>query len=69
MEELQTAIGCASSGRSHDRMMAIKALILGFDFESVMALYDVTRRTLTRWITDFNERGIDGLIEGKHTGR
>lgn len=50
-------------------MMAIKALILGFDFDAVMALHSKSRRTLTRWITAFNQRGIDGLIEGKHTGR
>jgi len=69
MDELQTAIGRAPSQRSHDRLMAIKALILGFDFDAVVALHSKTRRTLTRWITAFNKRGIDGLIEGKHTGR
>jgi transposase len=69
MLELNTAAQCAPSKRSYGRMMAIKALLLGLEFETVMALHDRTRRTLTRWITDFNEAGIDGLIEGKRTGR
>lgn len=50
-------------------MMAIKVLLLGIMYGQVAALYGVTRRTLSRWVERFNERGIDGLIEGRHTGR
>lgn len=63
------AAQCAPSRRSHVRMMAIKALLLGLEFEQVMSLFGKSRRTVTRWIAAFNERGIDGLIEGKRTGR
>ena len=69
MAELDVAAQCAPSRRSHNRLMAIKALLLGLDFDQVMALHSKTRRTLTRWISAFNKRGIDGLIEAKHTGR
>jgi len=69
MEELETAAKCTPSMENHNRMMAIKALILGFDFEQVMALFGKTRRTLTRWIMAFNNDGIDGLIERQRTGR
>lgn len=69
LAELETAAGAAVSKRSHVRLMAIKALLLGFIFDQVAALYSVSRRTLTRWVGRFNDRGIDGLIEGAHTGR
>ncbi len=69
LAELETAAGAAVSKRSHVRMMAIKALLLGIAYEQVAALYAVPEKTLSRWVGRFNERGIDGLIEGRHTGR
>jgi len=49
--------------------MVVKALLLGITYDQVAALYVVTRRTLSRWVGRFNERGIDGSIEGRHSGR
>ena len=69
LAELETAAGAAVSKRSHVRMMAIKALFLGIAYEQVAALYGVAEKRLSRWVGRFNERGIDGLIEGRHTGR
>ena len=69
LAELETAAGAAVSKRSHVRMMAVKALLLGITYEQVAALYAVPEKTLSRWVGRFNERGIDGLIEGRHTGR
>lgn len=69
LAELETAAGAAVSKRSHVRMMVVKALLLGITYDQVAALYVVTRRTLSRWVERFNERGIDGLIEGRHSGR
>jgi len=69
LAELETAAGAAVSKRSHVRMMAIKALLLGIMHDQVAALYGITRRTLSRWVERFNESGVDGLIEGRHTGR
>jgi transposase len=69
LAELETAAGASVSRRSHVRMMAIKALLLGIMHDQVAALYGITRRTLSRWVERFNESGIDGLIEGRHPGR
>lgn len=69
LAELQTAAQAAVSRRSHVRMMAIKALLLGVTHDQVAALCSFTRRTLSRWIERFNQSGIDGLIEQRHTGR
>jgi transposase len=37
--------------------------------EQVAALYSVSPRRLNNWIRRFNQRGLDGLIEGVRTGR
>lgn len=67
--ELEIAAGAAVSKRSHVRLMAIKALLLGVFFDQAAALSSVSRRTLSRWVGRFNPRGIAGPIEGAHTGR
>lgn len=69
LDELQTAVKCAPTSRSSGRMMAIKALILGFDFDSVAKLHGTSPRTLQKWVAAFNECGIDGLIEKFRSGR
>jgi transposase len=58
-----------SEGRSHVRLMAIKALLMGFIDDQVAALYSISQRTLSRWVNEFNHFGIDGLIEGSRIGR
>ncbi|MGC8659940.1 MAG: helix-turn-helix domain-containing protein, partial [Desulfomonilaceae bacterium] len=69
MAELDTAAGAAVSLRSHVRMMAIKALLVGISHDQVAKLYDTTRRNLCRWIDRFNTSGIDGLIQKARSGR
>lgn len=69
LEELETAINCAAHLRSHRRLLAIKALLTDFPFEGVAGLFSVTTKTLSRWVSAFNEYGIDGLIEKERTGR
>ena len=49
--------------------MAIRALLLGEAYESVYRIFNVSQRTLQRWVTRFNERGIDGLVEALRPGR
>jgi len=68
-QELEAAIRCSCSVKDCRRFNAIKALLLGFSREQVLLLYDVKETTLKSWIRRFNAQGIDGLIEGKHTGR
>jgi transposase len=67
--ELEESAMAAPSRRTHARMMAIKALLLGIGHGQVAKLYNVTRRSLSGWVARFNECGLDGLIEGKRSGR
>jgi transposase len=69
LAELEIAAHAASSRRSHNRLMAIRALALNIAAEQVAALYSVSRRSLNNWIRWFNQQGIDGLIEGARPGR
>jgi len=38
-------------------------------YDRVAALYAVPEETLSRWVGRFDERGVDGLIEGRHTAQ
>ena len=67
--ELNVAAKCTSKHQSAVRMLAIRALIIGTDPAAVLAIFDITQRTLFNWVRRFNQRGIDGLIEGKRAGR
>ncbi len=67
--ELETALKCAHSPRSRDRLMAMRALLQGIAYEQVHRLFDVSSRTLHTWVLRFNARGIDGLIERPRPGR
>jgi len=69
LEELEKAANCAPTQRSFVRMMAIKTLLMGVDFDTVAKLHARTPRTLQRWISAFNREGIDGLIEKPRSGR
>lgn len=69
LKELETASRAAASLKSHVRMMAIKALMLGLSHDQVARLYDTTRRNLSRWVGRFNQRGIDGLLDRPRSGR
>jgi transposase len=69
LAELEVAAQSAPSKRSHIRLTAIRALLLGIGPEPVAALFSITRRTLYNWIKRFNEQGIDGLIDRWRPGR
>lgn len=66
---LETAMHCTPHKRSAMRMLAIKTLLFGVDFETVCGIHAIADKTLSRWIAAFNERGIDGLIERRRSGR
>lgn len=51
------------------RCMAIQFLVLGSRREQVCKALLITQRSLQNWIKAFNERGVDGLITHKRTGR
>jgi transposase len=68
LAELEVATLAAASGRSRDRMRAIRALAQGAAPSGVAAIFNVHERTLGRWIERFNQRGIDGLLDAPRTG-
>jgi len=67
-DELRTAALATPTRASYDRMMAIQMLLANVSVEQVAAAYRKLDRTIRNWIRRFNERGIDGLIEGKSPG-
>lgn len=69
MSELDVAAGAAPTKRSHNRLLAMRALILGISHDQVAALFEISRRTLFNWIHRFNEQGIDGLVDRPRAGR
>ncbi len=69
LEELEIAAQAAVSRRSHVRLMAMKALIIGVAHAAVAGIFGVCMRTLCNWVGRFNQAGIDGLIEGERPGR
>ena len=50
-------------------MTAIRALLLGHQPKDIAAIFNVSPRTLTRWVRAFNDSGIDGLIDDPRPGR
>lgn len=69
LEELEQAIECSTSIQSHTRLSAIRGLLLGYSFEEVEELFRTSERSLVRWVSEFNEQGIDGLIDRPRSGR
>ncbi len=69
LAELEAAINCAPTKRSHRRLLAMKLLYSGVSYEIAHKTFRITSRTLFSWIKSFNEKGIDGLIEGHRSGR
>jgi transposase len=69
MSDLDIAAAASPSQRGHNRLLAIRALMLGISHNQVAALFCINRRTLLNWIHRFNEQGIDGLIERPRSGR
>lgn len=68
LNELETSIGAAVTGRARDRLRAIRALAQGHDFVMVADIFEVCERTLERWVEAFNQRGLDGLFDAPRAG-
>lgn len=68
-EELFIARKCAPTQRSSERLYAIQQLLAGIDFEVLAKMNFITIRTLQRWVSAWNQKGIDGLTEGVRPGR
>ncbi len=68
-QEMQVAIRATASRQFHDRLRAIISLLKGVDRDIVCEIFMIEDRTLRRWISAFNKRGIDGLLDEKRSGR
>lgn len=68
-EQLLIAANASPSKAGFVRMWSIRCLVLGMTHEHVAKLADVTLETLYDWVHDFNESGIDGLIDKPRSGR
>lgn len=69
LAEIETAMTCSPTQKAFVRMQAIRAVMMGFDHQQVVAIFMKTRRTIDEWIRRFNESGIDGLIDKPRAGR
>jgi transposase len=69
IEDLDIARKCAANQAAFARMTAIRALLLGFEFSATAVVFNVSQRTLSRWVKAFNEEGIDGLLDDPRPGR
>jgi len=50
----------------------VKSILLYFNNKSpkeIVETLDVGEKSIYRWITQYNESGAEGLLEGEHTGR
>jgi transposase len=69
LDELEVAMRCTPGKIPYNRLLAMKSLILQIDFDTVAQIHSITTRTLQRWVADFNEFGVDGLLDSERTGR
>lgn len=69
LADLEVAAKASPRQRGFVRMSAIRALCLGYSHDQVAELYSVSRRTISRWVSCFNECGVDGLVDQPRLGR
>ena len=69
LQELETAAACTPRRQDYDRIKAIITLLHGVEFDVVAKIYDINHKTLSRWIANFNDQGVSGLIEAARSGR
>jgi transposase len=68
-EQMLVAAHASPSKVGFVRIWSIRCLILGMTHEHVAKLADVEVETLYDWVHDFNESGVDGLIDKPRPGR
>lgn len=69
IEEIRTAMDASPTKKGYIRLNAIFLLFEGISKKTIAKSSLVTVHTLNRWITLYNERGIDGLIYQSRSGR
>jgi transposase len=69
LADLEVAMNASPRKRGYVRMSAMRALCMGFSHDQVAQLFNVSQRSVSRWVAWFNKRGVDGLIDRPRPGR
>ena len=69
MDELEQAIKSTANLEFQKRLSAVRLLLLGYPQKAVAEILMKSQPTLRRWVSTYNEFGIDGLDPKPHTGR
>ncbi len=67
--DLRRLAGRAKDADQARRLLALAAVYDGMDREEAARIGGMDRQTLRDWVHRFNERGADGLINTKPSGR
>lgn len=68
-EELRIAMDAAPTKEEYIRIQAILMMLTGIKRSDVVSTLPITSRTLNRWISKYNQAGVDGLINRPRLGR
>jgi len=68
-DDLRRLAGKAKDADQARRLLALAAVYDGMDREEAARIGGMDRQTLRDWVHRFNERGPDGLINAKSSGR
>jgi transposase len=61
IESIEVAMWCAPTNKGFVRFQAFYYLYQGWTYDQVLQLSQVSERQFRRWISAFNQKGIDGL--------
>jgi transposase len=67
-DDLRRQARRARSAEAGARMLALANVLEGKSREESATLAGMTRQTLRDWVHRYNDRGLDGLYNGKKTG-
>ena len=69
LSDFDVAMQATPQKKTYQRMLAVRSLLLGISFLDVCKIFIISERSLRTWIRKFNEKGIDGLVAQKSSGR
>lgn len=67
--ELELLAKSAKSSRMRNRYLAVSHFLDGKSRTDIAKCLKVARGSVNLWVQKFLDHGIDGLLEGRHTGR
>jgi transposase len=67
--ELSSILSSTCNARTKKRAQAISLSARGYTIDEISAIVECHRVTVSRWIDQWHERGMDGLLEKEGRGR